>query len=141
VNESPASASGLDLSEGETPTPQDVKKANELLDDAANRRKYRWWSFSLSVLVVLFFGVTISRLMCAVVADIQHFSPWIVGIFATLVVAVTVVTLSLLRATFSPPESPAAQRGEPEMPQATMFSEALKAIAAALEALAKAPGK
>ena len=95
----------------------------------------------MSVVVVLFLGYIIYRLMCAITTDIQFFSPWVVGIFATLVVAVTVVTLSLLRATFSPPESIDVKKDEPEMPQMTVLSEALKTMGTAFEALTKAISK
>ena len=135
------SATDLDLSAGDTPTGEATQKANELLNDAANRRKYRRWSFGLSVVVVLFLAYIIYRLMCAITTDIQFFSPWVVGIFATLVVAVTVVTLSLLRATFSPPENIDAKRDEPEMPQMTVLSEALKTMGTAFETLTKVISK
>ncbi len=130
-----------DLSQGDIPELDESKRANALLDDAANRRKYRGGAFGLSVLVVLFLGFIIYKLMCAVTSDIHFFSPWTVGIFATLVVAVTVVTLSLLRATFSAPDRAERDKGGPEMPQMTLLSEVLKTMATAVEALTKVVSK
>lgn len=130
----------LDLSEGDNPAPGEASKANALLDDAASRRRYRRFSFFLAVVVVAFFGVLLFKLACAVITYVTSFSPWVVGMFATLVVAMSVITLALLKATFAAPGGAVPQDVE-GMPQVSILSDALKAMSDAVSALRDAIGK
>lgn len=126
--------SQLDLSAGDAPDERAFAKANALLEDAASRRRYRVFSFVLSVFVVCFLGLLLFKLAWAIACYITSFSPWVVGMFATLVVAMVVITLALLKATFAVPGS-----DDPKevgtMPQASVLSDALKAMSDAVTAL------
>lgn len=133
-------SSQLDLSAGDTPYEPDYTKANALLDDAASRRRYRRFSFVLSVVVVVFFGLVLFKLIRAVASHATTFSPWIVGMFATVVVAMSVITLALLRATFASPGGYEEKTTE-SMPQVSVLSEALKALGDAVGALRETVGK
>lgn len=132
--------SALDLSAGSEPPGKDLKKANQLLDDAASRRRYRLLSVVVTVVVVLFLCLLLYRIVCAITLNISYFSAWIVGIFATGVIAVTVLTLALLRATFA---SPVVESDTPDMsaPQLSIAAELLKALGGAIEGLGKTVGK
>lgn len=130
----------LDLSGGENPSPGETSKANALLEDAASRRRYRRYSFILALVVVGFFGLLLFKLACAVITYVTSFSPWVVGMFATLVVAMSVITLALLKATFAAPGGAATQDVE-GMPQASVLSDALKAMSDAVSALREVIGK
>lgn len=132
--------SHLDLSGGESPSPGEASKANALLDDAASRRRYRRFSFFLAVVVVGFFGLLLFKLACAVITYVTSFSPWVVGMFATLVVAMSVITLALLKATFAAPGGTVPTDVE-DMPQVSILSDALKAMTDAVSALRDAIGK
>lgn len=131
--------SHLDLSAGENPDPESSKAANELLADAASRRRYRRYSFGLAVLVVGFLSWILCRLIAAVTTYITSFSPWVVGMVATLVIAIAVITLALLKATFSGPSS--ASQPIPEMPQITILSDAIKVFGDSVRALRDTIGK
>ena len=132
-----------DLSAGSEPSQEAAKKVEELLSDAASRRRYRGISVTLTLMVVVFLCYLLSRIACAVTFDIAHFSPWIVGIFATVVVAISVLTIALMRATFAPPniESDSEKSNKDSLPQLSAVSEALKAIGGAIESLGKTVGK
>lgn len=132
--------SQLDLSDGDNPSASAAKKANALLADAESRRRYRRYSFVLAVLAVFFFGALLYKLACAVIAYITSFSPWVVGMFATLVVAMTVITLALLRAVFAAPGGDEG-RDQATMPQVSVLSDALKALGDAVNALRSSIGK
>ncbi|MGX5649544.1 hypothetical protein ACWKW4_04705 [Hydrogenophaga borbori] len=125
--------SQLDLSAGDDPYAPYSKKANELLDDAVSRRRYRGASFFLAVAVVLFFGLLLYKLACAIASYVTSFSPWVVGMFATLVVAMSVITLALLKATFAAPNG--STDDSHELPQMAVISDSLKALSDAIAAL------
>lgn len=130
----------LDLSGGENPSQGEASKANALLDDAASRRRYRRFSFFLAVVVVGFFGLLLFKLACAVITYVTSFSPWVVGMFATLVVAMSVITLALLKATFAAPGGTVTSEME-AMPQVSILSDALKAMSDSFSALRDTIGK
>jgi cytochrome bd-type quinol oxidase subunit 2 len=132
--------SQLDLSAGDNPFESEANKANELLEDAASRRGYRRYSFFLAVLVVGFFGWLLFNVAGAVINNVTSFSPWVVGMFATLAVAMAVITLALLRATFAPPGGDDAKEHD-NLPQVSVLSDALKVMGDAVTALRSSVGK
>lgn len=132
--------SRFDMSAGDSPPQSDSTLANDVLADSASRRRYRRFSFVLAVTVVLALGFFLWKLICAASAFVTAISPWVVGMVATLVVAIAVITLALLKATFAAPGN-GEVKDAGNMPQASLLSDALKALSDAIGALREAVGK
>ena len=129
-----------DLSAGDAPPSKESEKANALLEDAASRRSFRRAAFGLATFAALFLSYMLFKLVCAIEGHVKDMSPWLVGIFATMVVAITVTVLSLIRATFSSPGTSDTGSSD-DMPQTAVLSELLKTASGAIEALSKAVSK
>lgn len=129
-----------DLSAGDAPPSKESEKANALLEDAASRRSFRRAAFGLAAFAALFLCYMLFKLVCAIEGHVKDMSPWLVGIFATMVVAITVTVLSVIRATFTSPGTSDAG-GADDMPQTAVVSEVLKTLSGAIEALSKTLGK
>ena len=127
------SPESYDLSAGTHPSPQESEKAQEILNDAKARRRFRLASTTLAIGVVAFLCGALFCVIQVLTAGIALVTVASVGMVVTLTVAITVLTIALLRSTFASISAVSdANSGIPAPP-----AEVLKAVGGAIEAVGK----
>jgi hypothetical protein len=107
-----------------------------LLGDSRARRTYRTVAVASVAVVLLCLLYALYRIVCALVLDLAFVSGPAVGVAATLVVAIAVLAIALLRSTFAP--TTPSEKNEDGPIVTTTALEALKELKDAAEVAIKA---
>lgn len=86
-----------DLAGGDTPPARDAKTIAEVLTEAKSRRLHRRAAAVLIYSVVLCLIASVVRVVWKVSTDLVHINPAVVGLVASLVFAISVLTIALAR--------------------------------------------
>ncbi|MES2412445.1 MAG: hypothetical protein V4614_01495 [Pseudomonadota bacterium] len=89
-----------DLSGDGNPDQSVIDNANAALRDQKWRSTYRTVATLCAVLVMGLLGLLLYALICAVTNELSRVNNAVVAVVASLVIAITVLAIALLRATF-----------------------------------------
>lgn len=89
-----------DLAGGDDPPPGDRKTLEEILQESQSRRAHRRAAAVLVYIVVGALTLSVLRVVFKLAHDIQHISPSAVAMVASLVVAISVLTIALAKFSF-----------------------------------------
>jgi hypothetical protein len=107
-----------------------------LFKDATARRHYRTAATCAAFVVLACLIYFLHCVTTALVRDIAFIEPPAVAVATALVVAITVLSIALLRSTFAPTPDPNSKKGhESESSVTSTAAEAIKALRDALESV------
>lgn len=96
-----AASDADDLSLGDTPPAQIGQSVDNLLAESRSRRRHRTFSAFLVFAVVACLVAGVRKLLSGLSKNLQHIDPAAVGLVASLVIAISVLTLTLVKYAFS----------------------------------------
>lgn len=92
-----APESRFDLAGGENPPPKEGRTVSEVLQEAQSRRHHRLAAAALIYIVVAVLLVAVSNVIRAINVDLSKLQPATIGLVASLVVAISVLTIALAK--------------------------------------------
>jgi len=120
-----ASGDADDLSLGDSPPAQIGQSVDNLLAESRSRRRHRMCSAILVFVVVAFLVAGVRKILSGLSKNLQHIDPAAVGLVASLVIAISVLTLTLVKYAFSEPKTDEKSKDKTE-PVAPPALEAVK---------------
>jgi hypothetical protein len=131
----PGPDSAYDLAGGDHPPPDTTRTVEEIISEAKSRRAHRRASATLVYIVVCGLIVAVLRVVFKVAHDIQHINPSAVAMVASLVVAISVLTIALAKFAFALGQRPAKEEkpstdavSTPSLEAIKMFGDALSKV-------------
>ncbi|CAN7366429.1 hypothetical protein [Acidovorax sp. LjRoot117] len=134
---SDAPESKFDLAGGENPSFKEGRTVSEVLQEARSRRTHRFAAAALIYIVVAVLLVAVSNVIRAINLDLPKLQPAAIGLVASLVVAISVLTIALAKFAYGLSSSN-ERKGKAKEDESTVAPPVIEAVKTAGDLLAKA---